>query len=323
LFCNGGRLAQRRTETLLSKRGRQSSSKQYNSNRLLGSTPKLKTTQAVNSNDDLIWIPESQQQHSNSTSNSILTSLLTRAKQDISHVADSYSPFSFNKKSSSKLVSASPEWKRLQNHAAEVIQHTHLRDLLKDEQRSNEFYAEHDGVYFDVGQSVIMRNRKPMPHHFCLTDFLKYYFFLFFVCLSQYTRQRVTIETMKLLTQLAQRQHIQQRIKDMMNGEHINFTEDRPVLHTALRASPTQTILVKDEHGVRINAIKEVHDVLFQIQQFTQGVRNGTIRGYTGKRLRNFVSVGIGGSYLGPSFLHECLKTDPEGVTSSLGYRCV
>jgi len=284
LFCNGGRLAQRRTETLLSKRGRQSSSKQYNSNRLLGSTPKLKTTQAVNSNDDLVWIPESQQQHSNSTSNSILTSLLTRAKQDISHVADSYSPFSFNKKSSSKLVSASPEWKRLQNHAAEAIQHTHLRDLLKDEQRSNEFYAEHDGVYFD------------------------------------YTRQRVTIETMKLLTQLAQRQHIQQRIKDMMNGEHINFTEDRPVLHTALRASPTQTILVKDEHGVRINAIKEVHDVLFQIQQFTQGVRNGTIRGYTGKRLRNFVSVGIGGSYLGPSFLHECLKTDPEGVTSSLGY---
>ena len=127
---------------------------------------------------------------------------------------------------------------------------------------------------------------------------------------------------MKLLTQLAQRQNIQQRIKDMMNGEHINFTEDRPVLHTALRASPTQTILVKDEHGVRINAIKEVHDVLFQIQQFTEGVRNGSIRGYTGKRLRNFVSVGIGGSYLGPSFLHECLKTDPEGVTSSLGYRC-
>ena len=126
------------------------------------STPKLKTTQAINSNDDLIWIPESQQQqqqqHTNSTTSSILTSLLTRAKQDISHVADSYSPFSFNKKSGSKLVSASPEWKRLQNHAAEVIQHTHLRDLLKDEQRSNEFYAEHDGVYFDVGESAIMHN---------------------------------------------------------------------------------------------------------------------------------------------------------------------
>jgi len=90
-----------------------------------------------------------------------------------------------------------------------------------------------------------------------------------------------------------------------MSGEHINFTEDRPVLHMALRASPTQSILVTK--GDRTyDAVQEVHQVLQQIRLFTQGIRSGTIRGYTGKRLRNFVNVGIGGSYLGPSFLHKC-----------------
>ena len=69
-----------------------------------------------------------------------------------------------------------------------------------------------------------------------------------------------------------------------------------------------------------MDVIKEVHEVLDQIKTFTEGVRSGELRGYTGKRLRNIVSVGIGGSYLGPEFLHECLKTEPEGINAALGY---
>lgn len=217
---------------------------------------------------------------------SLWTSWVSRAKQDMSHVANEYSPFrhpSKKRKMEPQLVSESEEWRRLERHADQVIQNTHLRELLLDPIRCQYFFVEHDGVYFD------------------------------------YTRQRVTLETMELLTQLAYHQDLPRRIQQMMSGEHINFTEDRPVLHTALRASPTQSVFVT-EGDRTYDAVQEVHQVLQQIKLFTQGIRSGAIRGYTGKRLRNFVSVGIGGSYLGPSFLHECLKTDPDGVTSSLGY---
>lgn len=101
----------------------------------------------------------------------------------------------------------------------------------------------------------------------------------------------------------------------MVSGEKINFTEKRAVLHTALRADRTEEIYVDGQ-----NVVEEVHEVLDQIKAFTEGVRSGELRGYTGKRLRNIISVGIGGSYLGPEFLHEVLKTEPEGVNSALGY---
>ena len=179
------------------------------------------------------------------------------------------------------LVSTTPEWKRLQRHANEVIQPSHLRDMLQDTERCSSMFAEHDGVYFD------------------------------------YSRQQATLETMDLLFDLAEKQELQQRIKGMFNGEKINFTEDRAVLHTALRAS-------KDDVGSvfvdGLDAIQEVHDVLDQIKTFTDAFRSGKITGYTGKRMRNIVSVGIGGSYLGPEFLHEVLKTEAEGINSSLGY---
>lgn len=180
----------------------------------------------------------------------------------------------------SPLVSASPEWKRLQQHA-KFIQSTHLRDLLVDEERCEAMYAEHDGVYLD------------------------------------YSRQRANLETMKLLMDLAERQGLKQQIEAMFNGEKINYTEERAVLHTALRADRSKegTVMVDG-----VDAIKEVHEVLDQIKEFTEGVRSGAMRGYTGKRLRNIVSVGIGGSYLGPEFLHEVLKTEPEGSNAALGY---
>lgn len=179
-----------------------------------------------------------------------------------------------------RLVSQTPEWRRLQRHA-DNIKTTHLRDLLKDEERCNEMFAEHDGVYLD------------------------------------YARQRANLETIDLLEELAEKQDLKGKIDAMVSGEKINFTEERAVLHTALRETKDKigTVFVDD-----LDAVKEVHEVLDQVKYFTRAVRSGEIRGYTGKRLRNIVSVGIGGSYLGPEFLHEVLKTEPEGINSALGY---
>lgn len=130
-----------------------------------------------------------------------------------------------------------------------------------------------------------------------------------------YSRQRASLETMDLLQDLAKRQKLNEKIKSMFSGEKINFTEKRAVLHTALRADRSEQVFVDGE-----NVIEEVHEVLDQIKAFAEGVRSGSIRGYTGKRLRNIISVGIGGSYLGPEFLHEVMKTEPEGINSALGY---
>ena len=179
-----------------------------------------------------------------------------------------------------RLVSSRSEWKRLQKHA-EHIETIHLRDLLNDADRCDALYAVHDGVYLD------------------------------------YSRQRVTFDTMKFLYDLAEKQDLKGKIQAMVTGEKINFTEDRAVLHTALRADRSEigTIIVDG-----MDVVQEVHDVLHQIKAFTEGVRSGQLRGYTGKRFRNIVSVGIGGSYLGPEFLHECLKTEPEGINAALGY---
>jgi glucose-6-phosphate isomerase len=178
------------------------------------------------------------------------------------------------------LVSSKNEWRRLQKHA-EYMETTHLRDFLVETERCDAMYATHDGVYLD------------------------------------YSRQRVTLGTMKFLYALAEKQDLKGKIDAMVNGEKINFTEDRAVLHTALRAERELkgTVVVDG-----VDVIQEVHEVLDQVKDFTEGVRSGKIRGYTGKRLRNIVSVGIGGSYLGPEFLHECLKTEPEGINAALGY---
>lgn len=180
----------------------------------------------------------------------------------------------------SQLVSSSKEWKRLKEHQ-EKIDNTHLRDLLKDKERCDSFFAETDGVYVD------------------------------------YSRNRATQETMDLLYQLAYKQDLKGKMEAMARGEKINFTEKRSVLHTACRAGRDQIGSVIVDGA---DVVGEVHEVLDQIKEFTNGVRSGAIRGYTGKRLRNIVSVGIGGSYLGPEFLHESLKTEPEGINAALGY---
>ena len=180
------------------------------------------------------------------------------------------------------LISSAPEWKRLQRHAEYIKSETHLRDLLKDAERCDSMFASHDGAYLD------------------------------------YSRQRATQETLGLLFELSERCNLRGKIDAMVRGDPINFTEERSVLHTALRSPPEEAGTIIAHDGV--DAIKEVHEVLESIREFTDAVRSGELRGYTGKRLRNIVSVGIGGSYLGPEFLHEVLKTEPDGINSSLGY---
>lgn len=180
-----------------------------------------------------------------------------------------------------KLVSNTDEWRRLNLHHSKTMKDSHLRDLLQDQTRCDNMYATYDGIYLD------------------------------------YSRQKANLKTMELLYDLAKKQDLESRIQGMFRGEKINFTENRAVLHTALRSRKSEagSIIVDGE-----DVVEEVHQVLESIKNFSENVRNGSIRGHTGKRIRNFVSVGIGGSYLGPEFLHEVLKTEDEGISASSDY---
>ncbi|GJQ11169.1 hypothetical protein GpartN1_g2960.t1 [Galdieria partita] len=166
-------------------------------------------------------------------------------------------------------ISNTSEWKALEEHAKNVISKTHLRDLVNDDKRSEKLWAEFDG------------------------------------CILDYSRQRVIPETMKLLFALARKAKLEEKKEAMFRGYKINVTEDRSVLHTALRA-PKGTQLYID--GVDI--VDEVWQVLEKIRTFSDRVRNGQHVGVTGRPIKNFIAIGIGGSYLGPEFLHEALRTE-------------
>jgi glucose-6-phosphate isomerase len=118
-----------------------------------------------------------------------------------------------------------------------------------------------------------------------------------------YSKNRVTDETLKLLVQLADESGLRGRIDAMFRGEKINITEKRAVLHVALRAPKGASIIVDGE-----NVVPQVHAVLDKMADFSNRVRSGTWKGYTGKRIRNFINVGIGGSDLGPVMAYEALK---------------
>lgn len=173
------------------------------------------------------------------------------------------------------LVSSFPEWHALHKHKADVIDHMHLRDLMEDDDRVLQLMAEYDGILLD------------------------------------YSRQRVTPETMRLLYALADRVGLKDRIRSMVTGEKINTTENRAVLHTALRAKKGEKVMV-DGH----NVVDQVHQVLDGIRAFSDKVRKGQFRGATGKNIKHFIAVGIGGSYLGPDFVFEALKTDSEAAAA-------
>ena len=158
-------------------------------------------------------------------------------------------------------------WHALQRHHAEIGDR-HLRQFFEnDPERGERMTAEAAGIYLD------------------------------------YSKNRVTDETMRLLVELAEEAGVTQRRDAMFRGDHINVSEDRAVLHVALRMPKSATLVVDGE-----DVVKEVHDVLDQMRAFADKVRSGEWKGHTGKRIRNVVNVGIGGSDLGPVMAYETLR---------------
>src|SRR5499426_2338377 len=158
-------------------------------------------------------------------------------------------------------------WKALQAHHKNV-RDLHLRKLFADDpKRGERMTAEAVGLYLD------------------------------------YSKNRVTDETLKLLLQLAEESGLRERIDAMFRGEKINITENRAVLHVALRAPKGASIVVDGE-----NVVPAVHAVLDKMADFSDRVRSGAWKGYTGKRIRDVINIGIGGSDLGPVMAYEALK---------------
>jgi glucose-6-phosphate isomerase len=156
---------------------------------------------------------------------------------------------------------------KLQAHQREVAP-LHLRELFaQDPERAQRFGAEAAGIHLD------------------------------------YSKNRITDETLRLLLELARESELEQRREAMFAGEHINVSEDRAVLHVALRM-PRSASLVVDGTDV----VREVHEVLDAMSSFAQRVRSGEWRGHTGKPIRNVINVGIGGSDLGPVMAYEALR---------------
>jgi glucose-6-phosphate isomerase len=160
-----------------------------------------------------------------------------------------------------------PSWKALEQHYAEVGGQ-HLRDLFAaDPGRGERLTAEAAGLYLD------------------------------------YSKNRITDETLRLLLRLARESGLEDRRDAMLRGEKINTSEHRSVLHTALRLPPGSSLVVD---GTDVAA--QVHEVLGRMAVFTERVRSGEWKGYTGQSIRNIVNVGIGGSDLGPVMAYEALR---------------
>jgi len=160
-----------------------------------------------------------------------------------------------------------PAWKALEQHYSE-IGGRHLRDLFAAEPgRGERLTAEAAGLYLD------------------------------------YSKNRVTDETLRLLIQLAQESGLEQRRDMMFAGERINVSENRPVLHVALRMPRSSSLMVDG-----VDVVPQVHEVLDRMADFSQRVRSGQWQGYTGKPIRNIINVGIGGSDLGPVMAYEALR---------------
>jgi len=162
---------------------------------------------------------------------------------------------------------ATAEWKALGEHHNQVSD-VHLRDLFADDpSRGTRFAVEFGDLYLD------------------------------------YSKNRITEETLSLLVAVADAAGLRERVDAMFQGEHINVTEDRAVLHVALRM-PRDARLVVDGQDV----VADVHAVLDRMSDFSNRVRNGEWAGFTGKRIRNVVNIGIGGSDLGPAMAYDALR---------------
>jgi glucose-6-phosphate isomerase len=160
-----------------------------------------------------------------------------------------------------------PVWKALETHY-QKMHDLHLRKLFTDDpKRGERMTLEAVGIFLD------------------------------------YSKNRVTDETLKILLQLAEECGLRDRIDAMFRGEKINITENRAVLHVALRAPRTAAIVVDGE-----NVVPQVQAVLNKMADFSNRVRSGDWKGHTGKRIRNVINIGIGGSDLGPVMAYEALK---------------
>ena len=160
-----------------------------------------------------------------------------------------------------------PAWSQLQSHY-EQIRGTHLRELFADDpERGERLRAEAAGLYLD------------------------------------FSKNRVSDETLMLLGALAQQRGVAERREAMFAGEHINVSEDRAVLHVALRMPRSRSLVVDG-----VDVVKQVHETLDRMAGFCERVRSGEWRGHTGKPIRAVVNIGIGGSDLGPVMAYEALK---------------
>jgi glucose-6-phosphate isomerase len=158
-------------------------------------------------------------------------------------------------------------WRALEDHYG-AMRGRHLRDLFADDPaRGERMTAEAAGVFLD------------------------------------YSKNRIDDETLRLLVELAEQCGLRERIDAMFRGEKINVTENRAVLHVALRAPKGTSIVVDGK-----NVVPEVHGVLDKMAEFANRIRSGQWKGHTGKRIRNVVNIGIGGSDLGPVMAYEALK---------------
>jgi glucose-6-phosphate isomerase len=172
-----------------------------------------------------------------------------------------------SKQASIKPLTQRKAWKALAAHYKEVRQ-LHLRQLFADDaQRGERLTAEAVGIYLD------------------------------------YSKNRITDETLALLVQLADQSGLRERIEAMFRGDKINMTENRAVLHVALRAPRGTSIFVEGQ-----DVVPQVHAVLDKMTDFSHRVRRGEWKGHTGKPIRNIINIGIGGSDLGPVMAYEALR---------------
>jgi glucose-6-phosphate isomerase len=168
-------------------------------------------------------------------------------------------------------LTQTPAWQALSQHFA-TVREAHLRTLFHDDPtRGTRYTAEGAGIYLD------------------------------------YSKNRITDETLRLLLQLVHDAGLRSRVEAMFSGEKINVTEQRAVLHVALRAPRDAVIVVDGE-----NVVPQVHEVLDRMAAFCDRVRSGAWRGFTGKRIRNVINIGIGGSDLGPSMAYDALRAYSE-----------
>ncbi|KAJ9509876.1 hypothetical protein QJQ45_011515 [Haematococcus lacustris] len=207
-------------------------------------------------------------------------------------------------------IADTPEWSALTAHMAEIKQ-THLRDMMADERRCMALIKESEGIYFDFSRQRVNATTMEVrltPNSLPLFG-------------PQRRFHRPALHTPscahlvpQLLLKLAEAANLRKKIDDMFNGEHLNSTEDRAVLHVATRARRDQKIVADGK-----NVVPDVWDVLDKIKRFSDKVRSGEWLGATGKPLKHIVAVGIGGSFLGPLFVHTALKTEPMAAKEAEG----